>query len=137
MVIWVDRVKCWMYQADVDFTRILESLTGSPPAMWHDDEFFRELNQGLVDFQGPLFGESAVPERPANAAANTSGVSTASSPLPSPPSLPAPPPPFPQPLPDRDDKNETAAQEEVQPGTLGPGFKTSGQQDEAAKSVEF
>ena len=62
MVIWVDRVKCWMYQADVDFTRILENLTGAPPALWQDDEFFRELNQGLVDFQGPLFGESALPD---------------------------------------------------------------------------
>jgi hypothetical protein len=28
MVIWVDRVKCWMYQADVDFARILENLAG-------------------------------------------------------------------------------------------------------------
>ncbi|HEY9754561.1 MAG TPA: DUF4388 domain-containing protein [Oculatellaceae cyanobacterium] len=62
MVIWVDRVKCWMYQADVDFSRILENLTGSPPSLLQDDEFFRELNQGLVDFQGPLFGESAMPE---------------------------------------------------------------------------
>ena len=62
MVIWVDRVKCWMYQADVDFARILENLTGTAPAMWHDDEFFRELNSGALDYQGPLFGESAVPE---------------------------------------------------------------------------
>jgi hypothetical protein len=71
MVIWVDRVKCWMYQADVDFARILENLTGTAPAMWHDDEFFRELNSGALDYQGPLFGESAVPEpstssKPAN-----------------------------------------------------------------------
>lgn len=29
MVIWVDRVKCWLYQADSDFTRILEGLAGS------------------------------------------------------------------------------------------------------------
>jgi hypothetical protein len=62
MVIWVDRVKCWMYQADVDFARILENLTGTAAAMWHDDEFFRELNSGALDYQGPLFGESAVPE---------------------------------------------------------------------------
>ncbi len=29
MVIWVDRVKCWMYQADSDFTQILNNLSSS------------------------------------------------------------------------------------------------------------
>jgi hypothetical protein len=93
MVIWVDRVKCWMYQADVDFARILENLTGTAPAMWHDDEFFRELNSGALDYQGPLFGESAVPEP-------TSSTKTATAELPPHSSFPpasqsAPPPPLP------------------------------------------
>jgi hypothetical protein len=27
MVIWVDRVKCWMYQADADLAKVLEDMT--------------------------------------------------------------------------------------------------------------
>jgi hypothetical protein len=101
MVIWVDRVKCWMYQADVDFARILENLTGSSPAMWHDDEFFRELNSGAVDYQGPLFGEAAVPEpkalsTPAQTAAPTPITTTTPPPPPAPEST-TPPTPTPTP----------------------------------------
>ncbi len=29
MVIWVDRIKCWMYQADADFERMIAELGGS------------------------------------------------------------------------------------------------------------
>lgn len=31
MVIWVDRVKCWMYQADADMDRIISDLQGTTP----------------------------------------------------------------------------------------------------------
>jgi hypothetical protein len=27
MVIWVDRVKCWMYQTDADFAEIMRQIT--------------------------------------------------------------------------------------------------------------
>jgi hypothetical protein len=30
MVIWVDRVKCWMYQADADLGRVIEQMDGKP-----------------------------------------------------------------------------------------------------------
>jgi hypothetical protein len=30
MVIWVDRVKCWMYQADADMEKIIAELVGQP-----------------------------------------------------------------------------------------------------------
>jgi hypothetical protein len=58
MVIWVDRVKCWMYQADSDFGKMLDKLSdasGLPPA---DDDFFADLDRS-TEFQGTLFGESA------------------------------------------------------------------------------
>ena len=29
MVIWVDRVKCWMYQTDADFTQISDEIQGA------------------------------------------------------------------------------------------------------------
>jgi len=32
MVIWVDRVKCWMYQADADMEKIIAELAGQPGA---------------------------------------------------------------------------------------------------------
>jgi hypothetical protein len=32
MVIWVDRVKCWMYQADADMEKIIAELSGQPGA---------------------------------------------------------------------------------------------------------
>lgn len=28
LVIWTDRIKCWLYQADVDFQRLIENLEG-------------------------------------------------------------------------------------------------------------
>lgn len=43
MVIWVDRVKCWMYQVDVDFNRIIGQLDAHPNTAPADDDFFREL----------------------------------------------------------------------------------------------
>ncbi len=113
MVIWVDRVKCWMYQADVDFTRILENLTGAPPAMWHDDEFFRELNQGLVDFQGPLFGESALPDKAAST--QNAGPETSA----------------------KDSGHAGAPGGNTANGGQTPGFNPAGAKEESAKSVEF
>lgn len=59
MVIWVDRVKCWMYQVDSDFTRILQQMTVAPQQS--EDDFFEQLEEGTADYQGPLFGEAAIP----------------------------------------------------------------------------
>jgi hypothetical protein len=32
MVIWVDRVKCWMYQADADLDQVVAKMSGEPAA---------------------------------------------------------------------------------------------------------
>ena len=58
MVIWVDRVKCWMFQADADFGRIVNKLWRSTESIDSDLDFFKALGQESADFQGPLFGES-------------------------------------------------------------------------------
>ncbi len=58
MVIWVDRVKCWMYQVDSDFGRIISELAKSEGSIDSDEDFFRELGQDSADYQGPFFGES-------------------------------------------------------------------------------
>jgi hypothetical protein len=58
MVIWVDRVKCWMFQADADFGRIVNKLWRSTESIDSDEDFFKALSQESADFQGPLFGES-------------------------------------------------------------------------------
>lgn len=63
LVIWVDRVKCWMYQVDADFSRIIEQLDSSGIRELPDDDFFRDLTQELADYQGPLFGEAAIPNQ--------------------------------------------------------------------------
>lgn len=71
LVIWVDRVKCWMYQADVDFGRIVTELAKADQ-FDADEDFFRDLGQDHPDFQGPFFGESmpggATPEPSPHAA---------------------------------------------------------------------
>lgn len=58
MVIWVDRVKCWMYQVDSDFGRIISELAKSVDAIDSDEDFFKDLGQETGDYQGPFFGES-------------------------------------------------------------------------------
>lgn len=58
MVIWVDRVKCWMYQVDSDFGRIIAELAKGEGSIDSDEDFFRELGQDASDYQGPFFGES-------------------------------------------------------------------------------
>lgn len=58
MVIWVDRVKCWMYQVDSDFGRIISELAKSEGSIDSDEDFFKELGQESADYQGPFFGES-------------------------------------------------------------------------------
>ncbi|CAN5668396.1 hypothetical protein BH10CYA1_BH10CYA1_41860 [soil metagenome] len=58
MVIWVDRVKCWMYQVDSDFGRIISELAKSDGVIDSDEDFFREIGQDSADYQGPFFGES-------------------------------------------------------------------------------
>jgi hypothetical protein len=32
MVIWVDRLKCWMYQADADLANVLEEISKNSPS---------------------------------------------------------------------------------------------------------
>ena len=59
MVIWVDRVKCWMYQADSDFAKMLEHLNVASSTIGHDEDFFADIDNSLNEFQGTLFGESA------------------------------------------------------------------------------
>ncbi len=58
MVIWVDRVKCWMYQVDSDFGRIIGELAKGTDAIDSDEDFFKELGQDTANYQGPFFGES-------------------------------------------------------------------------------
>jgi hypothetical protein len=58
LVIWVDRVKCWMFQADADFGRIVNKLARSTEPIESDEDFFNQLGQDAGDFQGPFFGES-------------------------------------------------------------------------------
>lgn len=63
MVVWVDRVKCWMYQVDADFGRIIDQLQASPRTALIDDDFYREVKEEEAyqdDFSGPLFGEVSV-----------------------------------------------------------------------------
>jgi hypothetical protein len=66
LVIWVDRVKCWMYQVDADFSRIVEQLAANVVPDPLEDDFYKELAQELDEFQGPLFGESPVPAGESN-----------------------------------------------------------------------
>jgi len=61
MVIWVDRVKCWMYQVDADFIRILDDVVAHEEADVVEEDFFTQLGQDNVDYQGPIFGEAAIP----------------------------------------------------------------------------
>jgi hypothetical protein len=60
MVIWVDRVKCWMYQADADFDRILTEIKAGAVAAhgqtelaqpWGFDE--ERQSSGFQVFGGP------------------------------------------------------------------------------------
>jgi hypothetical protein len=80
MVIWVDRVKCWMYQVDADFVRILDDVAVHEEAEAPDEDFFTQLGQDNVDYQGPLFGEAAIPGTPAATA--TPAVSNTASAVP-------------------------------------------------------
>jgi hypothetical protein len=70
MVIWVDRVKCWMYQVDADFTKILDEVSERAENEAPEEDFFAQLSQGDIDYQGPLFGEAAIPGGTARSAAD-------------------------------------------------------------------
>lgn len=61
MVIWVDRVKCWMYQVDADFTRILDEVALHEDVEAPDEDFFADLQRDDVEVDGPLFGEPMIP----------------------------------------------------------------------------
>ncbi len=55
MVIWVDRVKCWMFQVDVDFYKIRKQLAESTGDTEVDDELLSD------DSQDSIFAEPAPP----------------------------------------------------------------------------
>ncbi len=42
LVVWSDRVKCWMFQADADFERIKNLLEKNPKTKMFNDEYFKE-----------------------------------------------------------------------------------------------
>ncbi len=56
MVIWVDRVKCWMYQADADFERILTDLKSDG-----EEEDEESSATGETNYFGRVFGGPAPP----------------------------------------------------------------------------
>jgi len=60
MVIWTDRVKCWMFQADADFERIKTLLEKNPKTRMDDDDTFGSKTQAsqLDELDGALFGET-------------------------------------------------------------------------------
>lgn len=63
MVVWTDRVKCWMFQADADFERIKNLLEKNPKTRLEDDDFYKEPKLDSAqgdDFDGPLYGEMKV-----------------------------------------------------------------------------
>jgi len=61
LVIWVDRVKCWMYQVDADFSRIIEAVNLEEEIESTEEDFFAQLEQGEFDSEEPFFGESLIP----------------------------------------------------------------------------
>jgi hypothetical protein len=63
-----------MYQVDADFVRILEDVSVHEEAEAPDEDFFTQLGQDNVDYQGPLFGEAAIPGTPATTATATPAV---------------------------------------------------------------
>ncbi len=65
MVVWTDRVKCWMFQADADFERIKNLLEKNPKTRITDDDFYKEPQaKGAAaadnEYDGPLYGEMKV-----------------------------------------------------------------------------
>lgn len=63
MVVWADRVKCWMFQADADFERIKNLLERNPKARPEEDDFYKESRPAAGssdDYDGPLYGEMKV-----------------------------------------------------------------------------
>lgn len=41
MVVWTDRVKCWMFQADADFERIKRLLEKNPKTRMIEDDYYK------------------------------------------------------------------------------------------------
>jgi hypothetical protein len=72
MVIWVDRVKCWMYQADSDFAQILTNISGSVSAGADDGEFTLELGSGTGGYERKLSDLDAIADKSAPAAVQNS-----------------------------------------------------------------
>ncbi len=63
MVVWTDRVKCWMFQADADFERIKTLLEKNPKTRMEDDDFYKHpgSQSGNDDFSSPPYGDVQAP----------------------------------------------------------------------------
>ena len=57
-----------MYQVDADFTKILDEVTVRAEHDAPEEDFFSQLDQGEMDYQGPLFGETVIPSDTTNGA---------------------------------------------------------------------
>ena len=60
MVVWTDRVKCWMFQADADFERIKTLLEKNPKTRFDEDDFAKErAAQASLsdDLDSAIFGQ--------------------------------------------------------------------------------
>lgn len=69
MVVWADRVKCWMFQADADFERIKTLLEKNPKTRFDEDDYSKErATQASLsnDLDSALFGGEIKTPPPAN-----------------------------------------------------------------------
>jgi hypothetical protein len=110
MVIWVDRVKCWMYQADSDFAQILTNISGSSHAA-DDGEFTLELGGATSEYENKLSGQGAASASRA-------------------------PDAVPKPAADKGGEEEAADRGQTDSAGQGFGSQTSGA-NESARSIEF
>lgn len=62
MVIWVDRVKCWMYQADADMDRVVDQLASARHATSRDEksEISPASPEARIDLHKPGFTVAAL-----------------------------------------------------------------------------
>ena len=62
LVVWSDRVKCWMYQADADFERIKNLLETNPKTRIIEDDYYKGESTGNAageDLSVPAYEETA------------------------------------------------------------------------------
>jgi hypothetical protein len=64
LVVWSDRVKCWMFQADADFERIKNLLEKNPKTKMFSEDYFKEAESGSFadkDLTATPYGDVAAP----------------------------------------------------------------------------